>query len=94
MKSSRRFWNWKGRFVSTYCANNANHNRSDGCKRYIVRAGETLTAFLELEAAIRTGSNIPVSLGCPMQPSPISANLLLDYANQWFALWCFTPPCC
>src|SRR5258707_10572499 len=52
MKSSRRFWNWKGRFVSTYCANNANHNRSDGCKRYIVHADEKLTAFIELESAI------------------------------------------
>jgi len=27
------FLNWKGRFVSTYLANNTIHNRSDGCKR-------------------------------------------------------------
>jgi hypothetical protein len=28
-------------------------NRSDGCKRFVVRADEKLTAFLELESAIR-----------------------------------------
>ena len=31
--------------------NNANHNRSDGCKHYVARADEKLTAFLELQAA-------------------------------------------
>jgi hypothetical protein len=31
-------------------------HRGDG-KRYVVRADEKLTAFLELEAAIRTGSD-------------------------------------
>jgi hypothetical protein len=34
--------------------NNANHNRSDGCKRFVVRADEKLIAFVELESAIRT----------------------------------------
>jgi len=34
-------------------ANNADHNRSDGCKRFVMRADEKLTAFLELESAIR-----------------------------------------
>jgi hypothetical protein len=51
-KSSLRPWNWKRRFVSTYCANNAGHNGSDGCKRYVVHADEKLTAFGELESVI------------------------------------------
>jgi hypothetical protein len=34
----------------------ADAHRGDG-KRFIVRADEKLTAFLELEAAIRTGPN-------------------------------------
>jgi hypothetical protein len=29
------------------------HNRSDGGKRFVVRAGEKLTASLELESTIR-----------------------------------------
>jgi hypothetical protein len=32
------------------------HNRDDG-KRFLVRADEKLTAFLELESAIRVGGN-------------------------------------
>jgi hypothetical protein len=36
MKSWRRFWNCKGRSVSTYRANNANRHRSDG-RRFVVR---------------------------------------------------------
>ncbi|HEY4273350.1 MAG TPA: hypothetical protein VGM65_15230 [Candidatus Udaeobacter sp.] len=89
---------WSLGYVSAVDSNGrtiwiADAHRGDG-KRFVARADEKLTAFAELEAAIRTGSNIPVSLGCPTQPSPISANLLLDYANQWFALWCFTPTCC
>jgi hypothetical protein len=35
--------------------NNASHNRSHGGKRFIVRADEKLTAFLELESAISQG---------------------------------------
>jgi hypothetical protein len=38
--------------------NNANHNRSDGGKRFVVRADELLTAFLELESAIRTAETL------------------------------------
>ena len=34
------------------------HNRSDGCKRFVVRADEKLAAFLELESAIRTGGGV------------------------------------
>jgi hypothetical protein len=30
-----------------------NHNRSDDVKRFVVHADEKLTAFLELETAIR-----------------------------------------
>jgi hypothetical protein len=37
--------------------NNADDNRSDGCKRYVVRADEKLTAFVELESAIRRSLN-------------------------------------
>jgi hypothetical protein len=32
---------------------NTDHNRSDGCKRYVVRRDEKLTAFVERESAIR-----------------------------------------
>jgi hypothetical protein len=31
------------------------NNRSDSCERYAVRADEKLRAFLELEAAVRSG---------------------------------------
>jgi hypothetical protein len=34
-----------------------NHNRSDGCNSYGLRADEILTAFVELEAAIRACSD-------------------------------------
>jgi len=39
------------RFVSTYSANHAEHNRGDG-KRFVVRSDEKLAAFVELESAI------------------------------------------
>jgi hypothetical protein len=35
---------------------NADHNCSDGCKRFVMRADEKLAAFLELESAIRDRS--------------------------------------
>jgi hypothetical protein len=47
-------------------ANNADHNRSDGCKRFVMRADEKLTAFLELESAIRDcsiGSKLSLQRG-------------------------------
>jgi hypothetical protein len=53
MKNSVRFWNWKGRFVSTYWKNNANPQRDDDGKRFVVHCEDELTAFLELESAIR-----------------------------------------
>jgi hypothetical protein len=53
MISGLHCWNWKGRFGFTYLANNADHNRSDGCKRFVMRADEKLTAFLELKSTIR-----------------------------------------
>jgi hypothetical protein len=34
--------------------NNADAHRDDGGERFVVRADEKLTAFLELESAIRT----------------------------------------
>jgi hypothetical protein len=34
------------------------HNRTDGGKRFVVRAGEKLTAFLELESAICASSKL------------------------------------
>jgi hypothetical protein len=51
-KISARFWNWKERFVFTYCANNADAHRGDG-RRFVICADEKLTAFVELESAIR-----------------------------------------
>jgi hypothetical protein len=36
--------------------NNADHNRGDGGKPFVVRADEKLTAFVELETAIRAFS--------------------------------------
>jgi len=48
LKSSLRFWNWNGRFVSTYWLNNADAPRCDS-KRFVVRADETLTAFMDPE---------------------------------------------
>jgi hypothetical protein len=52
-KSSERFWNWKERFVSTYCANNADAHR-DNRKRFVVHADEKLTALWEMESEIRS----------------------------------------
>jgi hypothetical protein len=42
------------------------HKRSDGCKRFVKRADEKLTAFLELESAIRDcsiGSKLSLQRG-------------------------------
>jgi hypothetical protein len=45
--------NWQARFVLRLVMQAA--HRGDG-KRYVVRADEMLTAFVELESAIRQGS--------------------------------------
>jgi len=66
MISGLHFWNKKGRFVFTYLANNADHNRSDGCKGFVMCADEKLTVFLELESAIRDcsiGSKLSLQRG-------------------------------
>jgi hypothetical protein len=42
MKTDCGFWNWKQRFVSTYGANNADHNGSDGCHTYVLPANDHL----------------------------------------------------
>jgi len=34
------------------------NNRSDGCNSYVLRAEEKLSAFLELEVAIRVGGEL------------------------------------
>jgi hypothetical protein len=34
------------------------NNRSDGCKRYVVRADEMLAAFVELKSAICASSEL------------------------------------
>jgi hypothetical protein len=57
MRNGLHFWNWKGPFVSTYGANNANHNRRDGGKRFVVHADEKLAAFLELKSVIRASGD-------------------------------------
>jgi hypothetical protein len=49
----RRFVDFEGRTIWITDA-----HRDDG-KRFIVRADEMLTAFLELEAAIRAATQIP-----------------------------------
>ena len=54
-------WSWG--CVSAIDANGqtiwiADAHQDDG-KRFVVHADEKLTAFLELEAAIRTGSGLP-----------------------------------
>jgi hypothetical protein len=36
----------------------ADAHRDDG-KRFVVRADETLTAFIELESAVRVGGELP-----------------------------------
>ena len=53
MISGLHFWNYEGLFESTYLANIADDNRSDGCKRFVMRTDEKLTAFLKLESVIR-----------------------------------------
>jgi len=57
MRNGLHFWNWKGSFVSTYRANNANYNRRDGGKRFVVRADEKLAAFLEFKSVIRASGD-------------------------------------
>jgi hypothetical protein len=58
----------------------ADAHRSDG-KRFIVRADELLTAFVELERAIglcadKQAKNEPLKLHCPPVPTALQSQIL------------------
>jgi hypothetical protein len=53
MKADRVFRIRKGGLYPPIERTVLTNNRSDGCKRFVVHADELLTAFVELESAIR-----------------------------------------
>jgi hypothetical protein len=88
MKYWLRFWNWKGRFVSTYWANNADHSCSDG-KHFVVRVEEQLTAFAELESATRPCGRAPRDCGAheiKLDNCRDDGKSLLDFVIRQFQL--------
>lgn len=95
---SKAGWNWG--CVSAVDSNGrtiyvANAHRDDG-KRFVVRADEELTGFVELEAAIRAASvhkiksrayQMSVTLPATVEPVPLWTRIVFALAISILTTW-------